>query len=457
MSLFFYSGGFLRFFNSLGIKDGEGNAFPQCHPVAQLLFPLFCMITFFLTVKKWREVIYLVLQEKFILSILSLAFISAMWSNAPWLTIRCSTALAGTTLFGLYFAVRFNSHDRLIILGWVFGLILLSSILFTFIFPEYGIMREGSVAGSWRCIYGHKNYLGMLIVLAIPTFLLLSGSDIRRRSYVYACFLLSITLLLFTNYKAGFLFTVFILCSWSLYQARLRYYKKMIVGIASALLIFVYLMLHICANFHSPMAIKGFILSRPCKTEKTSYFVSSRLVTPSASTNNNAVIQATFLSHASAATSIESLKTLTGRTQLWSAVFEMIKARPWLGYGYAGFWLGGNSPAGRVWRSIKTWKPVHGHNGILDLWLELGLLGVLVFFIGFFLTLQKTILGIKNKKVPHELFPLVFLTCYLLINLTESILVKHNTIFWVLYVTVLFSNQQRRHTNKSTTESGMVK
>ena len=32
--------------------------------------------------------------------------------------------------------------------------------------------------------------------------------------------------------------------------------------------------------------------------------------------------------------------TLTGRTELWATVIEMIREHPWFGYGYSGFWLG---------------------------------------------------------------------------------------------------------------------
>ncbi len=36
-------------------------------------------------------------------------------------------------------------------------------------------------------------------------------------------------------------------------------------------------------------------------------------------------------------------RTLTGRTPLWAAVVDASQVRPWLGYGYAIFWVGGMS------------------------------------------------------------------------------------------------------------------
>ncbi len=58
--------------------------------------------------------------------------------------------------------------------------------------------------------------------------------------------------------------------------------------------------------------------------------------------------------------------TLTGRTPLWAAVVDAIKLRPWLGYGYAIFWVGGNLDSLNVIK-IAGWNAPHAHNGYLEI------------------------------------------------------------------------------------------
>ena len=134
--------------------------------------------------------------------------------------------------------------------------------------------------------------------------------------------------------------------------------------------------------------------------------------------------------------------TLTGRTELWPAVLDMIRQRPWLGYGYGGFWLGWEGESAHVW----LWnyyelylKPVHAHNGLLDLWLNLGLLGMAIFIPQFLLTLLRAVKRVRLTKTAEGLWPLGFLTLMLTYNITESSLLTHNNVFWLLYVTIALS------------------
>lgn len=67
--------------------------------------------------------------------------------------------------------------------------------------------------------------------------------------------------------------------------------------------------------------------------------------------------------------------TYTGRVTLWEFSGEMIRERPWTGYGYESFWMtpfmdSVYQPFDREWdiRAI-----VHGHNGYLDIALIMGL------------------------------------------------------------------------------------
>jgi O-antigen ligase len=65
--------------------------------------------------------------------------------------------------------------------------------------------------------------------------------------------------------------------------------------------------------------------------------------------------------------------TLTGRTDIWKAVLSF-HTNPIIGTGYDSFWLGGRIE--KVWQIIGYKGISQAHNGYLQVYLELGLIGV---------------------------------------------------------------------------------
>lgn len=64
--------------------------------------------------------------------------------------------------------------------------------------------------------------------------------------------------------------------------------------------------------------------------------------------------------------------TLTDRTGLWAAIFT-IGFNPILGAGYESFWLGPRLE--KLW-SIYWWRPTQAHNGYIELYINLGMVGI---------------------------------------------------------------------------------
>jgi O-antigen ligase len=129
--------------------------------------------------------------------------------------------------------------------------------------------------------------------------------------------------------------------------------------------------------------------------------------------------------------------TLTGRTPLWALMWGMIRLRPWFGYGYGGFWLQWNPPSAEIWRaSMWTggWLPPNAHNGFIDLLADLGIVGLGAFLISFGSNLVRSLRLVRQSVSAADLFPLLFLYLYLLANVTETVLVIHNSLLWMLYV-----------------------
>jgi O-antigen ligase len=131
--------------------------------------------------------------------------------------------------------------------------------------------------------------------------------------------------------------------------------------------------------------------------------------------------------------------TFSGRTLLWDAVWRMILERPWLGNGYGSFWRGWDGPSAEVWRAINFDAP-HSHNGFLDLWLELGLIGVALLIGPLVNTAIKVFRNLRHDPEVTDL-ALVILVSLLLFNLTESSLLGRTSVFWIVTFTMMMKVQ----------------
>jgi exopolysaccharide production protein ExoQ len=125
--------------------------------------------------------------------------------------------------------------------------------------------------------------------------------------------------------------------------------------------------------------------------------------------------------------------TLTGRTQIWTAVLAQVAQRPLTGFGFAAFWEKTSVPA-MVIRAQTHWTVPTAHNGWLDLLVQVGWVGVGLFAAVFALTLVAA--AVRTART-REYFGLIFLVIFGVFSLTESFLEQHNSLFWALFVTAM--------------------
>ncbi len=388
VSLVLYSGGVLTVILSGGRSEGDViQEFDSS--LSRLLFVLIYLVTFFLLTLRWKKVLYLLSKDRWLSLLVGIAVISVFWSSEPTTTINRAVALIGTTLFGVYLASRYTMKEQLEMLGWAFGVAILLSFLFIVALPKYGIMG-GVHAGTWRGIYVHKNVLGKVMVPSAVVFLLLAIRGKKNNLLLWGGFGLAVILLLFTTSKTALVSLIIMLFSLYLYRM-LRWRYDLLIPAIFAM-----------TTFGGSVLI--WLLD-----------------------NADALLGA-----------IGKDATLTGRTKLWPFVLDMIDKQPWLGYGYGSFWNGLNGESAYVWRAV-LWPAPNAHNGLLDLWLALGILGVLIYLIGFSFSLLRAIAWLRVSKTSENLWPLLFLTYTVLANITETSVMIQNNIFWVLYTSVALS------------------
>ena len=70
--------------------------------------------------------------------------------------------------------------------------------------------------------------------------------------------------------------------------------------------------------------------------------------------------------------------TLSQRTIIWAAAWDAAVKRPILGYGFAAFWKGLYGPSQSV-VLIAGWGLEQAQDGFLDVWLEVGVVGLALF------------------------------------------------------------------------------
>ncbi len=159
-------------------------------------------IAFVLVVKRWRTTLLAVIKELSILLIVLLSILSSIWSETPGDSLSAGIALAGTTICGAYFGLKFTLTQQLCLLFTTMAIAAVICIVFVLFLPEYGIM-SGILEGAWRGPLLHKNSLGNLMVLGLVSAVLLSRISNNSRYFIGILFGLFLLILVQTVSKSS--------------------------------------------------------------------------------------------------------------------------------------------------------------------------------------------------------------------------------------------------------------
>lgn len=361
---------------SVGVES-DGNR------LIQAVWAAIYLLTVLLLARRWRQSLWLFTRDKALIAIILLACASTLWSVAPEVTMRRSVALLGTTLVGVYLAQRYSIEELIRLLAWAFGLAAITSVVFSLALPMYGIMTDQH-AGAWRGAFIHKNHLGRYMSLGAIVFILLG----LRRSWVAiagAC--LCVALVLASTSKSA----------------------MVVLGI-SAWAITLYLNLRRDLRLTIPIVL----------VSATALAVAAGWIA---------------MNYESVLAGLGRDATLTGRTFIWMGVLRSLSERPWLGYGYQAFWTADNDEAMYIWSVF--WGAYHSHNGYLDLLLNVGVIGAVLFVWCFVKASGRAVVHLRETPSMSGLWPLLILTFLAVYNVGESLVMQRNDIFWMLFVSTV--------------------
>lgn len=128
--------------------------------------------------------------------------------------------------------------------------------------------------------------------------------------------------------------------------------------------------------------------------------------------------------------------TLTGRTDIWRDVFDVASRSPIVGTGYGGFWIG--RQANIPWTMSLTWTLAQAHNGYVDVYLQLGFVGLFILFAVFISVIPKIIFAFQ-LDFEYARFRMTFFLLILFVNITESTFMRADHNMWFLFLLTLLS------------------
>ncbi len=358
------------------------------NPLKQLIFAGIYGVVFLILAFRMKRVARVVWSDSLTWMLVGFAGISLFWSVEPEVTLRRLVALLGTTMFGVYLASRFTFRDQVSLVAIALIVAAVASVAFAAMMPQLGFQHDAS-GDLLRGIYMNKNALGRMMALSVVVmFLLLQGRWLRLLPWLGM--ILSLGLLVLTRSKTSLVGMLAVMSLVPLYRTLRRDWT---------------IAMTLCLLSLIPLAVAAVWAM------------------------DNQQIVMRWLGKDT---------TLTGRTDIWSAAVVMIRERPWLGYGFAGFWRGLDGASAYVCNFVG-WEPPHGHNGFLDIWLDLGVAGLALFAVSYIVAFARALGRLRGTDRLEGLWPVVFLTFLILFNLTESTFLRINHLFWALYVSCLLS------------------
>ena len=325
-----------------------------------------------------------------------MTFASIAWSITPNVT---SESLRGEVVpmmaFATYFSSRFNIRQQMRVIAVTLAVGAFFSMFYALAIPSVGLHIGDKFDGAWKGIYSQKNVLSSVMALTMLVFFILGIANKNRTERLLArCGLLfSIMLIILSTSLSGLL--VFIALLFIVLASRVFRWR----GYQSVLLLDVVGMIVLGTVTYLSGTWQGIVIS------------------------------------------MGKDPTLSARTLIWAGSMDTLMAQsPLLGFGRAAFWVPGNDAAFEIGAlSHRGFIPSHGHNGYVDVLMDLGLVGFGLFVLGLLITFGMSLRRAYRATEPEDLWPFAFLTLMMIYNMTESLFMWRTSLYWVMYMIVFLS------------------
>lgn len=393
----------LTFF-SKGFDVGSTPAVPE--PIPGLIPPIaisgiryFVWITSIILIfLRWKKCLAIASKDKYLWILVALILQSYIWSDYPSFTYQGGREIWQMTSFALYFASRFSLREQVQLIAINFGIGGILSIITALAFPAAGLHILDH-PGAWKGIYDYKNTLGSMMIIGSLAFYLLPLNNLRTP----------------IRKKIGVI----------LKYSGIALFLAVVILCTSKTSLVIYFLLVGILIFYSKYRWQGKIT--------VIYLDISILILGCVGT-------LVFTNWVNILSGLGKDHTMSGRTLMWGVMLLRIQDRPWFGYGRGAFWVRSSGYPAQVGGAVShVFVAPHGHNGFLDLTLDIGLIGFTLFMISFLVAFARSLKRAYAAQSSEDIWPLAFLIFLAMNNIMESYLLRVDNIYWVLFVTTVLS------------------
>jgi exopolysaccharide production protein ExoQ len=360
-----------------------------------------CGFIFLVIINRPRRFTYVATKEIFLLLLVLLAIASVFWSTSPGWTLFKLRYLLPATLLGVYLAVEYTPRNLIQLLTRVCVIVMILCVLAVLLFPSDSLqLVDQSGIAAWKGIFNHKQVFGPFIGFAGSIFVIHCFDSRMNRWFALSGLGFAVILMLLSASKTGLV--MFFL---SLYLMPL--YKIIRQGKQRIFLLYIMLIFYVAIGLLFAINLETLLVDTLGKD-------------------------------------IE----FNGRVPIWTLAIETASKSPWLGYGYNGFWTSdasnyiiNNVPWVANTEGFRDGSVIfHSHNGYIDLFLQLGLLGFTLFAISLFRLFKSIIyLAFSTRSIETFFYFQIIILSLLHIFINGTMLLS-DEMLWVVYVAIALSS-----------------
>ena len=316
--------------------------------------------------------------------------ISVLWSEFPGIVFKKWIRFIGDVVVVLLILTEVRSEEGFYrIMRWMAIVCLPLSALFAKFYPALGRIYTVTGTQMWVGVTGHKNMLGILCAF---TGIVLVWRNLARWPKVdfLDAGLIALDIYLLLGSKSTTSVIVFLMGAFLLVvQARMKGNARKLNRV-------------IVFGLVSLLAIQVLAVSFLGKSFAPDLF---------AAAGKDA--------------------SLTGRIPLWQELIDMGGQAPLFGCGFASFWLS-TDRLSDLWGRVN-WTPTTAHNGYIEIFLDLGIIGLLILV---FLLVQTNKNIVNSFRDYPELgkLKIAFFVMIFFHNFSESGYGKPTTLIWLLFL-----------------------
>lgn len=338
-------------------------------------------------------------------ALLGFMALSIVWSQYPFVSFKRYIKVIGSIVMALVVLTNERPMDAfLTVLRRCLYVHLPMSILCVKYFREIGVAYDWSGSGQmWQGISTSKNTLGQVAMLGTLYFL----GEVRRQ---------------WSQLRWRNLHLLYLLMSIHLLKGGGESVSMTSVSVAA---LAVGIFLHLQSLRSRPAAVRSFV----------------RLVSLAI-----AGLVALIITHSLLTFDVDSLFgtiitkfgrdiTLTDRTYIWDDVYKAASGNPLLGVGFGGFWIG--REANIPWNESMTWTLGQAHDGYIDTYLQVGLIGVGLLLMVLITTLPRLVATLASDY-DFACFRITMLLTIIFVNITETTFLRGDHHMWFITMLVLW-------------------